>query len=200
MKEGFIMKKTWKMIMLLISVTILATGCGEKKEEESATGQETAVEESQDGEVTMETVDLDFVSNDGRIALTLPNETWICTEDTEDNIVITSEEGVINIIRNEGEAVASQLVDNQEAYESMIRGIFFGIEFDVLSFEQIDADGRRGYQAVIQYAQDNPDRYMVGAATYGETDGYTVAATLYKDDAELLSIVENSVFSMKVSQ
>jgi hypothetical protein len=39
---------------------------------------------------------------------------------------------------------------------------------------------------------------MVGAATYGESEGYTVAATLYKEDAQLLSAVENSVFTMKV--
>ena len=194
------MKKLWKILTLSVSVSILFVGCGAKETEE-ATGQAgEVVQESQNSEEVTEVAALDYVSSDGRIELTLPNATWVCTEDTGDNIVITSEEGVINIIRNEGEAVTTQLVESKEAYESMIHGVFFGIEFEVLSFEKIDADGRRGYHAVIQYAQDNPDRYMVGAATYGDTDGYTVAATLYKDDAQLLSAVENSVFTMKVLQ
>ena len=192
------MKKLWKILTLLVSVSILFVGCGTKETKEAAGQAGEVALESQNSEEVTEAANLEYVSQDGSIALTLPNETWVCTEDTKDNIVITSEEGVINIIRNEGEAVATQLVDSKEAYESMIHGVFFGVEFEVLSFEQIDAEGRRGYHAVIQYAQDNPDKYMVGAATYGESEGYTVAATLYKEDAQLLSAVENSVFTMKV--
>ena len=201
------MKKIWKIILLLVGVSALLIGCTKEndknmQETDSAVqGEEeanSAISEEAKSEEPVAVEDLSYISNDGNIEIMLPNATWECTEDTGKNIIITSQEGVINIIYNEGQAVSSQLVENKEAYESMIRGVFFGIEFETLHFQQINADGRRGYNAVIQYAEGNPDRYMVGAANYGEADGYTVAATLYVEDEELLSIVEDSVFAMKV--
>ena len=188
-----------KITGIILGMSGLLIGCKEKEAKEETTDKKQEADVVEEDKVNEDNVnDTKYISKDGKIEIELPNETWVCTDDSGDNITISSEEGVINIMRNEGDAVATQLVDNQGEYEAQIKGFFADVQFEVISFDKTEEEGRTGYRSVIKYVNNEPDYYMVGMATYNSMEGYTVAATLYKDDTQLLKKTENSVFTMKV--
>lgn len=182
------MKKRVLVCVLIVCIfsSLLVAGCAAK---------EVKSKEKK----TSKTESLSYISKNKDIEITLPDQSWKCTEDSDSQITFNSDSGVINIMHVKGENVASiQVPDSKEAYEAMIKGNFADVTFEVMQFDLFDRDGRKGYQAVIDYEDNNPDKYMVGYGTYSNDDGYTVAASLTKEDTSLLESLKQSVFGMKV--
>lgn len=129
-------------IALFFSASIL-TGCQKEKEpkppepiqaEEPEKEQQNIVDGKDNVEITGTIEGLTYTSADGRISITLPNESWQCESDAEGSATFISDEGLISIVRMDGvETVQSSIYHSPEEYVSYLKGTSPSMEGEVVS-------------------------------------------------------------------
>ncbi len=184
--------------LAIIAGVCMLSACGtEKKASENKKSSKTTEETKENKKKSN-----DFVSEDGKVELHFPDETWKCTVDTENTKTFESENGVINVIFVEGEGSAQTMVpDSEEAYQSMVNGGMADLAFEVVGFERADQGDESIYKGTVHYTSEtNPDKYVTHYGVYTADAGYTVTAVLFKEDTQLLAQVQKAIYGMKVEK
>ena len=199
------MKDLRKKLCIIMACGILCvvSACGtdgsksENENKKSKTSEEKTEEESSKGTVSQSG---DFVSEDGRLELTLPDASWECTVDAENTKTFQSDAGVINLIFADGEGIAQSMVPSDEvAYKNMVNGGMADLSFEVLSFERQEQGDTQSYKGTVHYtAEENPDKYVTHYGVYQSDSGYTITAVLFQEDTDLLQKVQNTIYNATV--
>ena len=197
------MKDLRKIICILMACGILCvtSACGTDKSKsenkKAETSEDKTGEESSQGKVSESG---DFVSQDGKLELTLPDSSWECTVDTDTTKTFQSDAGVINLIFADGEGVAQSMVPTDEgAYQSMVNGGMADLAFEVVAFDYQEQGDVQSYKGTVHYtSEENPDKYVTHYGVYQQDSGYTITAVLFQEDTELLQEVQNTIYNAKV--
>lgn len=160
-------------VALFLSAGLL-TGCQKEEApkppepiqaEEPEKEQQNIVDGKDNVEITGTIEGLTYTSADGRISITLPNESWQCESDAEGSATFISDEGLISIVRMDGvETVQSSIYHSPEAYVSYLKGTSPSMEGEVVSFENASENGADTFHAVYHYTGESEYKYAVSAA------------------------------------
>lgn len=196
-------------IALFFSASIL-TGCQKEKEpkppepiqaEEPEKEQQNIVDGKDNVEITGTIEGLTYTSADGRISITLPNESWQCESDAEGNASFVSEEGLISIVRMDGaETVQSSIYHSPEEYVSYLKGTSPSMEGEVVSFENASENGADTFHAVYHYTGESEYKYAVSGGVGFEDHCYIISARMMTEDENALNEVIDSVYHCKIEK
>ncbi|MEF9942349.1 MAG: hypothetical protein RSA90_08130 [Lachnospiraceae bacterium] len=201
-------KKLILIALVLVLALSMATSCGTKDKKVKKDITEDITKKDEKKEVKNEGKEktskptsenlagTTFTSSDGKIMFTVPQGTWICTDDSKGYVNFTSEEGAINIV--EAPSADIKMPTTREEYLTQLNGTNPDLQCEIESFESGETDGINWYKVVVSYSGENEDKYSV---TYGETVGdtiYTASAVLKTDNQDTLASVETSMFGVQV--
>ena len=196
-------------IALFFSASIL-TGCQKEKEpkppepiqaEEPEKEQQNIVDGKDNVEITGTIEGLTYTSADGRISITLPNESWQCESDAEGSATFISDEGLISIVRMDGvETVQSSIYHSPEEYVSYLKGTSPSMEGEVVSFVNASENGADTFHAVYHYTGESEYKYAVSGGVGFEDHCYIISARMMTEDENALNEVINSVYHCKIEK
>lgn len=218
LEEKSDMKRRIKRLAALILGVMLcaaaAAGCEAKADEKSSQTAETKSDQQKDDKSLDTIVDgkdniqvqgsmdgTTYVSKEGNITITLPDDSWNCESDTQDCITFSSEDGRMTILRMDGaEATSSSMFHSAEEYTAYLKGTTPNLEGEVVSFENLENGGQDAFMAVFHYTGENEFRYAVANGVNFTDHCYLINAMLRTEDENTLAAVRTSIQDCRITQ
>lgn len=174
------------------------TETDQKKDEKS---QDTIVDGKDNIQVQGNMDGTRYVSKEGNITITLPNDSWKCESDTQDCITFSSEEGMMTILRMDGaEATSSSMFHSAEEYTAYLKGTTPNLEGEVVSFENLENGGKDAFLSVFHYTGENEFKYAVANGVSFTDYCYLINAMLRTEDENTLAAVRTSIQECQITQ
>ncbi len=215
-----------KRVLIYMMTTLLAgaalSGCGKRAGTETEAQQQTnapitvqteavteAVGETMAEEKQTETSavklieNVDYTSKDASVKITLPDNSWKVTQDTDEMRVFQSGKiAVVNIAhaKSASEMAALSYKTSEEALDKELAGQYTGEDdYEIMSFDTANISGVDTYRYVVKYnANARMWAYAVTYAIVAEDQAYTVTGSVTNEDEKLLEAVKKSVESFRV--
>lgn len=161
-----------------------------KKEEGQAVG-EIQLKGSMDGNT--------YRSENGKFEITLPDDTWTCTGDSQNYSEFTSGESRITEVYMEGSEVA-QASDfkSEDDYVMYLRGTNPDLSGVVEEFTAIEKDGKKICSAVYHYSTDTESGYYITQGVIEGNSCYIINGIVPADDEASMLEVKTSIFGSKI--
>jgi len=197
------------------AVIWLLGGCGQRPDS-SDTEQRTQTESQADTNTTeaatesekqAETQELitsvDYMSKDGTIKITLPDNTWKVTQDADEMRVFQSgEAAIINIAHNSTETALknqSVMTSEDELDASLSSQYTQEDDYEIVDYASAQVNDINIYRYTVKYnAAARMWAYSITYAIVADDQSYIVTGTVKDDNKTLLEAVRSSVESFQV--
>lgn len=125
------------------------------------------------------------------------SEDFTCTEQDENEVILSGNTGEIKLEYLEGEGISSEYFPESEQdcaalYEEVIGDHSYQIE----EFHSYEDEGL--YYATIRYDLEGEVKYLITSGTFGPEYGCRISAFLNTGNRETAQEIQNAVYNVKV--
>lgn len=201
------LKKFAVCLVLGIAAASLAVGCRKKQKEtesvseqitEPATEKMTEIEEKTGTAMTQTKL---YTSRDKTFSISLPDNTWKNTKDTEEALVFEAAEGSITITHLSGNDVSAvRLPSSEEEVLDNFTAAGKDVErYEITEFKKTTVGSMDQYHTVIKCTDPNENySYSIGYDLAADTEIYSVTGLVKEDDETAMKRIKTAVESFKI--